>query len=100
MVYVSVGMDACSCQGCRHCHNLAYSSQTEDRANRAARKSRKIIEKLGGDPYSEFFPDKPKGMHWRTYNRFIREAEYHQTLSWHYMGQWLNNFRAGIESKM
>lgn len=84
---------------CRHCHNLAYSSQTEDRANRSARKSRKIIEKLGGDPYSDFLPDKPKGMHWRTYDRSIRKAEFYQDLSWQYVEQWLGNFRAGIDSK-
>mgnify|MGYP001828587017 FL=1 len=84
---------------CRHCHNLAYSSQSENEALRAARKGRKIVEKLGGDPYSDFLPDKPKGMHWKTYNRLIREAEYYENLSWQYVEQWLGNFRAGIEAK-
>ena len=84
---------------CRHCHNLAYSSQNENAALRAARKSRKIVEKLGGDPYSDFFPDKPKGMHWRTYDRLIRQAEFYENLSWQYVEQWLGNFRAGIEAK-
>jgi len=32
--------------------------------------------KLGGSPnMAEDFPDKPKGMHWRTYDLLCREAE-------------------------
>lgn len=84
---------------CRHCHDLAYSSQNENEALRAARKNRKIVEKLGGDPYGDFLPDKPKGMHWRTYDRLIRQAEFYENLSWQYVEQWLGNFRAGIEAK-
>lgn len=84
---------------CRHCHNLAYSSQNEDRANRAARKARKTIEKLGCDPFSHYYPGKPKGMHWRTYDRLINQAEFYRELSWHYMGQWMDRFRVGLESK-
>jgi len=84
---------------CRTCNNLAYSSQNEGRAQRASRKSRKIIERLGGDPYCDYYPDKPKGMHWKTYNRLIRKAEYFENLSWHYMGQWLSQLE-GIGAKV
>jgi hypothetical protein len=82
---------------CRHCYDLAYSSQNEDKAQRASRKSRKIIERLGGDPYDEDYPDKPKGMRWKTYDRLIQEADYYEKLSWHYMGAWLSRFADCIE---
>jgi hypothetical protein len=77
---------------CRHCYDLGYASQNENKAQRVARKSRKIIERLGGDPYSDFYPDKPKGMHHRTYDKRIEQAEFYEKLSWYYMGQWLNRF--------
>ena len=80
---------------CRHCHDLAYASQSENAALRASRKSNKIIERLGGD-ISFGYADKPKWMHWKTYNRLMREAEYYENLSWAYMGDWLNQLRAGV----
>ena len=84
---------------CRHFHDLAYASQSENTALRASRKSRKIVERLGGDSCSDFYPDKPKGMHWKKYDRLIRQVEFYENLSWQYMGQWLNQLRAGIGSK-
>ena len=35
-------------------------------------KAQKIRMRLGGSPETEEFPDKPKGMHWRTYDRLCR----------------------------
>lgn len=84
---------------CRHCHDLAYASQNEDRAQRAARKSRKIIERLGGDPHDEYYPEKPKGTHWKTYNRLIQQAEYYENLSWRYLEPWLSRFADWIEPR-
>jgi hypothetical protein len=55
---------------CRNCYRLAYASQQESLLHRGLGKSRKIRMRLGGSPnMSEEFPDKPKGMHWRTYER-------------------------------
>jgi hypothetical protein len=68
--------------GCRRCGELAYSSQQERIYYRMARKNRKIIKKLGGNPYEDIYPKKPKHMHWKTYNRLIAEAEYYEDLSW------------------
>lgn len=60
---------------CRHCYNLAYESQREDRATRLMHKAQKIRRRLGGHSGLTYpFPVKPKGMHWRTYERLWREA--------------------------
>src|SRR5262249_17717053 len=60
--------------GCRHCYGLAYESQQESVHQRGLGKAQKIRLKLGGSPNMfEQFPDKPKGMHWKTYDR-IRKA--------------------------
>ena len=45
----------------------------ESAHQRGLGKSQKIRMRLGGSPNMlEEFPDKPKGMHWRTYERWCR----------------------------
>lgn len=64
---------------CRHCGNLAYSSQNEDAGCRAVRRVQKIRKRLGGTSnLTEPFPEKPKGMHWRTYERMRAQAGHAQ----------------------
>lgn len=58
---------------CRRCHNLNYESQHERAWERGLRRYRDIREKLGAAP-GLGFPAKPKGMHWRTYERLRRQA--------------------------
>jgi hypothetical protein len=55
---------------------LAYASQQEKPMFRNLRKSQKIRIRLGGspDPF-EPFPEKPRGMHRRTYLRLREEAD-------------------------
>src|SRR3569623_1860609 len=48
---------------CRKCLRLAYMSEAEGAMDRLWRKQRKLERPLG-DEY-----EKPKGMHWRTYER-------------------------------
>jgi hypothetical protein len=55
---------------CRRCHDLAYASQRKCAVSRAIRSAQKIRETLGGcaNLFAPF-PERPKGMHWRTYQR-------------------------------
>jgi hypothetical protein len=55
---------------CRHCHDLSYQSQNETPTLRSIRRVRKIRMRLGaGFSFAGPFPDKPPGMHWKTYRR-------------------------------
>jgi hypothetical protein len=65
IIYSTGGLFAC-----RACHGLSYGSQREPLRHRGLAKARKIRAHLGGsanmfDP----FPDRPRGMHRRTYFR-------------------------------
>src|SRR3974377_1093532 len=58
---------------CRACCGLTYSSQRETPKFRSIRKARKMRERFGGgENLMAPFPDKPKKMHWRTYERLVR----------------------------
>ncbi len=63
---------------CRACHDLAYASTREDETGRCDRRVMRIGERLGSDSNGcrgcyWMMPDKPKGMHWRTYERLLRD---------------------------
>ena len=58
---------------CRRCYGLAYASRRKALYFRDIDKALKIRTRLGGSAVmSERFPDKPKGMHWQTYERLRR----------------------------
>ena len=58
---------------CRHCSRLAYASQQESAHDRGLRKAQGIRMRLGGTANMlDDFPEKPKGMHRRTYERLCR----------------------------
>ena len=57
---------------CRHCHELAYRSQSEAPQDRLLRKANKKRMALGGEPGTDsWLPERPKGMWRRTYEREI-----------------------------
>ena len=76
---------------CRRCYGLAYESQQEDRGYRALRRTQNIRIRLGGSGrMADAFPRKPKGMHWRTYHRFVMRACHAQEISDSATMMWLN----------
>ena len=59
---------------CRYCHKLNYQCQREPDHDRAARRANWIREKLGWEPgMLNGNGSKPKGMHWRTFQRLRAE---------------------------
>jgi hypothetical protein len=60
---------------CRRCYRLSYGSQAETRADRATRAMFKIVRRLDPDEDCNELPPKPKGMHWRTYERLAGRYE-------------------------
>lgn len=66
---------------CRHCYRLPYASQCEPPEDRRYRKARKLRERIGvrGNMMEPVSPwNKPKGMHWRTWERLRAQEEHVQ----------------------
>lgn len=61
---------------CRHCCNIAYTSQSEPSHDRMLRRANKLRKALGGEPGPAYWiGPKPKGMWERTYQRKRIEIE-------------------------
>lgn len=61
---------------CRGCHHLVYESQREADYDRAARMAETFRHRLGWEPgILNGCAGKPKGMHWRTFERFQSEHD-------------------------
>jgi len=79
---------------CRHCYDLVYESQRENGMTRALRRAQAIRRRLGGSAnMMKPFPKKPKGMHWKTYDRLWwkhHEAEMEQLAG---MREWLDRLQ-------
>lgn len=84
---------------CRHCHKLAYACQRESDDDRAARRADTIRRRLGWEPgILNGDGSKPKGMHWRTYERLKAVHDAHVNVSLAGMAQRLGlaNRRLGV----
>lgn len=63
---------------CRQCNQLAYRSQREAGDDRATRRAEAIRRRLGWEPgILNGNGLKPKGMHWRTFQRLQSEHDAH-----------------------
>jgi hypothetical protein len=61
---------------CQHCHKLAYACQRETDDDRAMRRADTIRRRLGWEPgILNGDGGKPKGMHWRTFERLKAEHD-------------------------
>jgi hypothetical protein len=73
---------------CRHCHNLTYSCQQQSAPFRLLDKAQNIRKKLGADiDTSSPISEKPKNMHWKTFNRLRQESYAASDQSWGIIGQ-------------
>jgi hypothetical protein len=62
---------------CRHCYNVAYTSQSEAHYDRMLRRANKLCMSLGGKPGTAYWiAPKPKGMWERTYQWMRFEIEW------------------------
>lgn len=71
---------------CRHCLNLNYASQQANKRDRAADHSWKLRSALGCPEGFLTFPaeyiPKPKGMHWRTFERKVEQLKRKDAAAW------------------
>ena len=64
-----------ACFWCRHCHRLPYASEQEGLIDRLWSQIRKLGQSVGAqDDESPWTWRKPKGMHWRTFERQVARA--------------------------
>jgi hypothetical protein len=66
----------------RQAYRLGYRSQCESSADRQASRAHSLRRKLGGQAgFDQPFSEKPKGMHWKTYNRICNEIQHLEHMS-------------------
>src|SRR5215207_707057 len=82
---------------CQHCYDLSYQSQRDTKMYWALHRAQDIRRRLGGSAnMMEPFPEKPKGIHWKTYERHMwehHEAEMEQLTE---MREWLDKFEKKV----
>ncbi len=68
---------------CRHCYGLAYSSQQQAPPFRLSSKAQKIRKLLGASQDTgEPILIKPKGMHWKTFDRLRKKSYQASDQAW------------------
>lgn len=82
---------------CRHCYKLAYACQRENLIDRATRRADKIRDRLEWEPgILNGHGIKPKGMHWRTYQRLTIQHDALVDFSLNYMAQRMRMIEARL----
>jgi hypothetical protein len=76
---------------CRHCHNLAYDCQREELHSRLQSQELKLRDRLGWK--SSKYGSKPKGMHWKTFERLEEEHALFNAALW---GAIAEKFKLGV----
>jgi len=85
---------------CRRCYGLAYASQQETPMHRGLSQAQKIRRRLGGnESLFDSFPEKPKGMHWRTYLRLRARAQAAEDYSNVLTIQWLTRVSRSLNRR-
>jgi hypothetical protein len=82
---------------CRHCYCLVYESQRDNKMYRALHSAQDIRRRLGGSAnMMDSFPERPKGMHWQTYERLW--WEHHEAQMEHLAGmrEWLDKMKRKV----
>lgn len=86
---------------CRQCNRLAYRSQRETTDDRATRRADTIRRRLGWDVgILNGNGLKPKGMHWRTFERLQREHDIHVNAALAGMAAKLGLLRGQLDSML
>jgi hypothetical protein len=82
---------------CRHCYDLSYESQRDNKMNRALHRAQRIRERCGGSAnMMEPFPEKPKGMHYETYWRLQEEHDEAEMEQLAGMREWLDRLEKKV----
>ncbi len=78
---------------CRRCWNLAYRCERESEQDRTIRRAERIRERLGWEPgiLNGIGWEKPKGMHWRTFERLRIEHDAHAGRALAMMERWMRH---------
>ena len=67
---------------CRECHQMVYVCQREIDFARLIRRTNKLRRRLGWEAgILNYDGDKPKGLHWHTYYRRMRQQQHFQLLA-------------------
>ena len=75
---------------CRKCYRLSYSIENKTRSDRAIDGAFKINDRLKFEGAIDCLGDKPKGMHWKTFNRLLEKRDDYSAICWGYIGLYLN----------
>jgi hypothetical protein len=82
---------------CRRCYDLTYQSQRDNKMYRALHKAQEIRERLGGSMnMTKTFPEKPKGMHWKTYEQLWWEHHEADMAQLAGMREWLDRLEKKV----